>query len=156
VLKASVTGKVPEGWSCDKAVAYITGATVGGAAVDYILKDKESLEGKVDVGSAVLQWLALEKKIRVMAVCSGKKAKVVTDLGAEAVSDYTQGPWEGQLPYATPKVDYVFDFAGGTKVEAAAKKVLNRGGQFITAVGPSDKSEVGVDWGSMIQNGGTG
>lgn len=82
MLKASVNGKVPEGWSCDKAVAYITGTAVGGAAGDYILKDKESLEGKVavvvgasgSIGSAVLQWLALEKKIRGMAVCSCKKA----------------------------------------------------------------------------------
>lgn len=107
--------------------------------------DDVSLEGKVavvvgasgSIGSAVLQWLVKEQKIRVMAVCSGEKAKVATDLGAEAVLDYTKGPWKDQLLETTPTVDYVFDFVGGTKVMTAAEKVLNKSGMFITMIGPS-------------------
>jgi NADPH2:quinone reductase len=156
VLKASFAGKVPEGWTIDKAVAYITGAAVGGAAVDYIAADASSDKVAVvvgasgSIGSAVLQWLVLEKKIQVMGVCSSQKASLVKDLGAETVLEYTRGPWEEQLPEGTPKVDYVFDFVGGTRVEKAAKTILKKDGIFITAVGPNDKPGEGVGWGGLI------
>ena len=90
------------------------------------------------LGTFMLRLLAAHKgkqPVHITGVCSGKHTNLVNRLGAAEVVDYTQGDFAEQLAEAD-KFDVVFDFVGGLSVERSAKRVLNRGGKFITAVGP--------------------
>jgi reticulon-4-interacting protein 1, mitochondrial len=91
------------------------------------------------LGTFMLSVLAAHKGKQpphVTGVCSGKHADLVKRLGAAEVIDYTQGDFAEQLVEADA-FDVVFDFVGGLAVERSAKRVLKRGGKFITAVGPA-------------------
>ena len=89
------------------------------------------------LGTVLLQMLQRqETALHITAVCSGKHAAAVTNLGATEAIDYTTKPFADQLAEAD-KFDVAFDFVGGKEVEQSAASVLAPGGLYVTAVGPT-------------------
>lgn len=76
-----------------------------------------------------------EANVHLTAVCSGSNLEMVRRLGADETVDYKKGPFHTQLA-SQDKFDVVIDFVGGGVAEAGAKRIITRGGKFITAVGP--------------------
>ena len=155
IAEEQTTGIVPDGWSMQQAVSYVMGAAVAKAAIDK-LKD---FEGKArliigasgSIGNVALQYL-VQNNATVWAVCSGRNEASVRELGAQKVFDYTKGPFEEQILKGESKVDFVIDFVGGKETEQAAYKVIKRGGQFVTAVGPTNFSkDIDVSTWGMIR-----
>mmetsp|Transcript_885 Transcript_885/g.1250 ORF Transcript_885/g.1250 Transcript_885/m.1250 type:complete len:368 (+) Transcript_885:62-1165(+) len=87
------------------------------------------------LGTFLMKLLQRHKNVNVVAVCSGKHSDKMKRLGATEVVDYAHSPFEEQLK-DQDSFDVVFDFVGGTDVEYGGRKVLKRGGKFITGVGP--------------------
>lgn len=80
------------------------------------------------IGTAAIQ-LAKEFGAEVTAVCSGKNAKMVTDLGADLVFDYTKN----DLEKSSEKFDVIFDTVGKLSF-LQSKKHLTKRGVFLTPV----------------------
>lgn len=78
------------------------------------------------VGSYAIQ-LAVDKGNEVTAVCSGKNADMVEHLGAKHVIDYKTASYCD----VKGKFDIVFDAVGKTS-KSEAKKVLKKGGKFVS------------------------
>jgi len=78
------------------------------------------------VGSYAIQ-LAVDKGNEVTAVCSGKNADMVKHLGAKHVIDYKTASYCD----VKGKFDIVFDAVGKTS-KSEAKKVLKKGGKFVS------------------------
>jgi len=79
------------------------------------------------VGSYAIQ-LAVDKGNQVTAVCSGKNAGMVQDLGSKHVIDYNTTNY---YDIKDKKFDIVFD-AVGKSSKSEAKKVLKEGGTFVS------------------------
>jgi len=140
--------KAPERDVCkidDESISFVDAAAVAmGAFVDSAMiklaENALSDRGRFLVigasgalGTVMLQLLKRYKG-HVTAVCSGKHADVVRNLGAHEVLDYAK-PLGEQLADASEKFAVVFDFVGGTEVQHAAAPLLEHGGLYVTAVG---------------------
>ena len=80
------------------------------------------------IGTAAIQ-LAKEFGANVTAVCSGKNAGLVKELGADQVFDYTKN----ELEKSAEKFDIIFDTVGKLSYRKS-KKHLNEKGVFLTPV----------------------
>lgn len=88
------------------------------------------------VGSLLVRLL-VSRDIEVIGVCSARNLKLVLELGAKRVLDYTAGNIADSLEAAgASPLDAVFDCVGGRDIEAVARRVLGRSGAFVTTVGP--------------------
>lgn len=105
------------------------------------------------VGTTAVQ-ICKAQGLHVIGVCSGRNRALVEELGADRVIDYTTVEWSEAL--AADKVDVVFDFAPSGPSSVAswdnAKKVLVKGGCFVTISGddPEGKVTVGSFLGGAI------
>jgi len=79
------------------------------------------------VGTLAVQ-IAKALGARVIAVCSGRNAELVTDLGADRVLDYTEAD-----PSNERGLDHVFDIYGNLPWESA-RRMLRTGGRYCTTV----------------------
>lgn len=79
------------------------------------------------VGTLAVQ-IARALGARVVAVCSGRNAAFVTELGADEVVDYTQG-----LVLPSGRFDCVFDIFG-TLPWPRARPLLRKTGRYCTAI----------------------
>lgn len=79
------------------------------------------------VGTLAVQ-VAKALGAEVVAVCSGRNAALVTELGADRVIDYAE-----QRPEAERGLDHVFDIYGNLPWPRA-KPMLRRGGRYCTTV----------------------
>jgi NADPH:quinone reductase-like Zn-dependent oxidoreductase len=70
---------------------------------------------------------------QVTAVCSGRNADFVRELGADKVVDYTVEDWGDALPPAS--YDIVYDCVGGRDTYLKACRVLKPAGRFVTIAG---------------------
>lgn len=80
------------------------------------------------IGTAAIQ-LAKEFGAEVTAVCSGKNADLVTELGADQVFDYTKN----ELEKSGQQFDIIFDTVGKMSF-TKSKKHLTSNGVFLTPV----------------------
>jgi NADPH:quinone reductase-like Zn-dependent oxidoreductase len=115
---------------------------VGSVAVNAIDSVGE-LKGKTcliigasgGIGSVCIQ--ALESMdTTIWAVCSGKNAEMVKELGATRVWDYTDKPFAEQILDSGELVDIIIDCVGGKEIENQAMSILKPKGKFATVVGP--------------------
>ena len=128
-------------------LSYAEAAALVDATALSFLRDKAKLQnGQTilvngatgSVGSAAVQ-VAKHYGAIVTAVCSGANAELARELGAENVVDYTVDDFtRGGQTY-----DVIFDAAGKSSF-ARCRRVLNRGGIYLTTV-PS----VGILWQSL-------
>ena len=140
VWKHGVIGLKPENLSFQEAAAL----PVGAMTAMFLLEKARLKEGQNvlvygasgSVGSYAIQ-LAKQKGASVTAVCSGRNTAMVRSLGADGVIDYRKEDyWESGESF-----DIVFDAVGKTS-KAKAKKVLNKGGAFVSiAMLTKEKSE---------------
>jgi len=123
--------QIPEGISFIDAVASLEGAHY---AFNFINKlnlksgDKVLLNGATGaIGSAGLQLLNYFGA-EVTAICDTKNMKLIEDLGAHSVIDYTKEDFtSGKIKY-----DYVFDSVGKSSF-GACKKILKSGGIYVSS-----------------------
>ncbi|KAI8074568.1 chaperonin 10-like protein [Gongronella butleri] len=76
----------------------------------------------------------------VVAVCSGKNAALVTELGADRIVDYTDKSAVAALAEEKDSYDVIFDLVGGDDYYNQLLPVLKKKGIFVTAVGPQEHS----------------
>ena len=154
---AETVGTVPEAWTLQQAVSYVMGAAVARSAIDK-LSDIRGKTGIIvgasgSIGNIALQYL-VQRGANVWAVCSGRNEAAVTALGAARVLDYTKAPFDEQILSTRDKVSFVLDFVGGKETERSAYRVLEKGGLFVTAVGPMGFShDADVTTWKMVQVG---
>jgi NADPH:quinone reductase-like Zn-dependent oxidoreductase len=89
------------------------------------------------VGSFIVQMAKARGVSRVIAVCSGQNASVVRSLGADDVIDYNRQCIETALGPAS--IDAVIDCVGGKNQWIGAKRVLRKGGRFVTIARDEDE-----------------
>jgi len=134
--KASLARK-PENLSFADAAAAVDGPTTA----MFFLRDKGALRpgdrvlvigASGSVGSYAVQLAKHLGAAEVTAVCSGRNAQLVRELGADDVIDYTQHDYS-----ATGRTwDVIFDTVGKSSF-GHARRALSRGGRFLpTAIGP--------------------
>ncbi|GIF09271.1 zinc-binding dehydrogenase [Actinoplanes siamensis] len=149
---------VPDGLGLPEATAlYSDGSTAQGLTEharigpgDWVLV--EAAAG--GVGSLLVQ-LARAAGARVVGAARGRrKLDVVSELGADAVVDYSESGWAKRVLEATGGAgpDVVFDGVGG-EIGRAAFEVAARGGRFsvhgaasgeVTVIDPTEASRRGV------------
>jgi len=91
------------------------------------------------IGSTLIKMLRAafaDLDLKITGVCSGRNEKLVLNLGADHVVDYTKGPIEASL--AKKSFDVVFDCVGSSTTYNSSKAILRKGGRFITCVGPEE------------------
>ena len=137
----------------DSNISYVEAAAVGmGAFISGDMYKRAKLSSSSQakyrclvigasggLGLILLQLLSKHQgaDVHVTAVCSGVNADMVSHSGANEVVDYQIQSFASQLIMAkAAPFDVVFDFVGGVESERGAKKVIKRGGKFITACGP--------------------
>jgi len=103
-------------------------------------KDKVLVVGASGgIGSMLIKMLRavfVDFDLDITGICSGRNEKLVLNLGADRVVDYTKGPIEDSLKKKS--YDVVFDCVGGTSTYKSSKAILRKGGKFITCVGPEE------------------
>jgi NADPH:quinone reductase-like Zn-dependent oxidoreductase len=88
------------------------------------------------IGGMAVQ-LAVRAGVEVFGVCGASSLEHARQLGCSVVADYKSGPWDRALAIkGAGKIDRVLDAVGGGDVEAAARRVLDPHGIFVTVVGP--------------------
>ncbi|KAE8442857.1 hypothetical protein EG329_002599 [Mollisiaceae sp. DMI_Dod_QoI] len=92
-------------------------------------------------------WLVQLAKVvydcHVTAICSGKNAAFVKELGADEVIDYTSQDVVSTLEArraASEQSDLIVDCVGGTELLGCYEKILHAKGAYVTIVG--DKTDV--------------
>lgn len=140
VWKHGVIEIMPENLSFKEAAAL----PVGAMTAMFLLEKAQLKEGQNvlvygasgSVGSYAIQ-LAKQKGASVTAVCSSRNTAMVRSLGADGVIDYRKEDYW----VSGESFDIVFDAVGKTS-KAKAKKVLNKGGAFVSiAMLTQEKSE---------------
>lgn len=125
---------IPEKMTYEAAAAIPFGGT---AALHFLKKGNVSKGQKVLVfgasgalGTAAIQ-LAKERGAEVTAVCSGKNAKMVTELGADKVIDYTKTDFtQNSLKY-----DVIFETIGKSSFSKGMKSLKNDGTMLLASAG---------------------
>eukprot|EP00475_Leptophrys_vorax_P018629 TRINITY_DN2550_c0_g1_i1.p1 TRINITY_DN2550_c0_g1~~TRINITY_DN2550_c0_g1_i1.p1 ORF type:complete len:363 (-),score=105.22 TRINITY_DN2550_c0_g1_i1:93-1139(-) len=92
-------------------------------------------------GLAAVQ-IAKAANARVVGVCSGKNAELVTSHGADEVIDYTQQNWWDVL--RGQEFDIVYDTVGGYETWTNSWHVLKKNGHFVTICGDSQEKPMSV------------
>ncbi|MCB9223209.1 MAG: NAD(P)-dependent alcohol dehydrogenase [Crocinitomicaceae bacterium] len=123
----------PENVSPEEATGIVDG---GSTAIAFLTEqvtinpvDKVLINGASgSIGTAAIQ-LAKEFGAEVTAVCSGKNASLVKELGADRVFDYTKN----DLEKSSLQFDVIFDTVGKLSFRKA-KRNLNDKGVFLTPV----------------------
>jgi len=138
--KMGVIGHKPANLSFEEAAALPIGAMTAMALFEKAKLDSNQnvlvYGASGSVGTYATQ-LAFEKGNTVSAVCSGKNADIVRSLGAKHVIDYTTTNYfEGNEQY-----DIVFD-AVGKSSKSQAKKVLKKGGMFVSVNMMTDENDL--------------
>ncbi len=82
------------------------------------------------VGSYAVQMAKALGAAHVVAVCSGKNEDWVRQLGADQTVDYTTRTLPDAV--APRSIDIVLDCVGGREQWMMARKVLKKGGRFVT------------------------
>jgi NADPH:quinone reductase-like Zn-dependent oxidoreductase len=123
----------PENISSEEATGIMDGGITALAfltdQVTIIPGDKVLINGASgSIGTAAIQ-LAKEFGAEVTAVCSGKNAGLVTELGADQVFDYTKN----ELDKSGQQFDIIFDTVGKLSY-FKSKKHLTEKGVFLTPV----------------------
>ncbi|MFT5668097.1 MAG: 2-desacetyl-2-hydroxyethyl bacteriochlorophyllide A dehydrogenase [Vicingaceae bacterium] len=133
---------IPENMSYEDAAAIPFGGT---AALHFLRKGNVSKGQKVLIfgasgalGTAAIQ-LAKERGAEVTAVCSGKNAEMVAELGADIVIDYTKEDFteNGEM------YDVIFDTIGKSSFAKGMKSLTKKGTMLLAS----------ADMGLMIRGG---
>ncbi len=128
--KHGVIAKQPINMSFKQAVAL----PIGAMTALFLLEKAKICKGQNvliygasgSVGSYAVQ-LAHHQGASVTGVCSGSNVDMVLSLGADKVIDYTKQDYSQQ----NEQFDVVFDAVGKT-AKTTAKKVLKKGGVFVS------------------------
>jgi NADPH:quinone reductase-like Zn-dependent oxidoreductase len=125
---------MPERLSYEQAVSIVDGPTTA----LYFLRDRARVRAgervlvigaSGSIGTAAVQ-LARHFGAEVTGVCSTSNVGLVSSLGAHHVIDYTQEDFTEQ----SSVYDVVFDTVGKSSF-ARCRRVLSRGGRYLTTVG---------------------
>ena len=110
----------PENLDFNQAAAFVLGGAVAVSAINSagIVTDKKCLVigASGGIGTLCVQGLDTLGSI-TWGVCSQKNAKMVENLGATKIFDYTKSPFADQIRKLSERVDVVFDFVGGRDTE---------------------------------------
>ena len=149
VAAASAVASKPKTFTFPEAAALVVaGTTALEGLVDRLaIGEGETLlvtAAAGGVGTIAVQ-MARARGARVLAVASETNRQYVLALGAEAVFDYHDNDWPGQVRQACPGgVDALFDCAGGDTLEGAFN-ALKDGGRAVGIVyGGPDSAPRGI------------
>ncbi len=132
--------KKPEGLSFDSVAACGISGLVAFSAIRALnLRGGQRIVvvgATGGIGGMAVQ-LAVRAGVEVVGVCGSSSVERALQLGCSLVADYNSGPWDRTLATrGVGKIDGVLDVVGGGDVEAAARRVLDTHGIFVTVVGP--------------------
>ncbi|MCB0669677.1 MAG: NAD(P)-dependent alcohol dehydrogenase [Saprospiraceae bacterium] len=141
--KKGVLSLKPKNLSFEEAAAL----PVGGMTASFLLNKAKLKEGQQvliygasgSVGSYAVQ-IARAHGANVAAVCSSSNFDLVKSLGADRVIDYMKADYSR----LEDKFDIVFDAVGKTST-SKAKKVLKKGGHFVTVKSLTNPTQEHLD-----------
>ncbi|KAJ4363808.1 hypothetical protein N0V95_001003 [Ascochyta clinopodiicola] len=140
--------KKPSAWTFEEAAAVPLVVLTAFSCLDWLPGPGQSPNGETrrviisGASGGVGMWcVQLAKKLYrcdVTAICSGRNAEFVRDLGADTVIDYSQQDVARTLLDGRPegrKYDLYVDCVGGTEMFAHWHDLLHKAGAYITIVG---------------------
>lgn len=145
VVKADAVARIPDGVGFEQAAA-LPGAGLtafqglrgaGVKAGDRVLV----IGASGGVGHFAAQFARAFDASRVVAVCSGRNARMLADLGADRVIDYTRE----RVTDAGERFDVVFDTVGTTSFRRLTR-VMERGAVYAPAGGLGGGPLLGPMW----------
>ncbi len=146
--KASIT-TIPDNLNLENAMAICEGSWYAWNNLKEVkLKQDDTMlinGGSGSIGSAAIQ-LAKSFGVEITAVTNTKNLKVVKELGASQVIDYTQEDFT-QLAI---QFDYIFDAVGKSTYFKCKKLLKPKGVFFSTELGPFMQNPLLVLWTSMF------
>lgn len=145
VVKADAVARIPDGVGFEQAAA-LPGAGLtafqglrgaGVKAGDRVLV----IGASGGVGHFAAQFASTFGASRVVAVCSGRNARMLADLGADRVIDYTRE----SVTDAGERFDVIFDTVGTTRFSRLTR-VMERGAVYAPAGGLGGGPLLGPMW----------
>lgn len=146
--KASIT-TIPDNLDLENAMAICEGSWYAWNNLKEVkLKQGETMlinGGSGSIGSAAIQ-LAKSYGVEITAVTSTQNLKLVKELGASQVIDYTQE----DFTQFDVQFDYVFDAVGKSTYFKCKKLLKSKGVFFSTELGPYIQNPLLVLWTSIF------
>lgn len=137
--------KKPENVSFEEAAGVgVAGLTAYTGLADYgHLKPNQRVlivGASGGVGTYAVQVAKHGFSADVTAICSGRNAALVTELGADRIVDYTLPEALKNLVAEKPTFDVILDCVGGDNYYNQLSPLLSKKGWYVTAAGPIEHS----------------